>query len=341
MACSSARGGLRDLLDAPQAQEVKRDPTLKLAFLRGIATFFLDFFDQWYPKSPWADRLRPARGQPRHRPHGALGRGDLGASRRWAFVPRRFEFAAAGGAARLRPCASEAAAGRGGYPTGSTSASSISCRRTSRWRGDRRVSRAAVGSASACGRWSARLLFAAVSSKSCVASASAPARSTGNAASRISELIPSDGAYAYGAIPTSTRCTSSRRARSIAPSASAAAPDPAACVRARAHRADLRIKSGRAASAPRRGARAHVDRSVHRGGAPGRGPTEEEDTMTLRTVTRLAFGLLAALLRRRLGVRGSGQEAEDRGDSTTTAGPLAGGGSDLHALVAKIMIDHF
>ena len=44
------------LLDAPQAQEVKRDPTLKLAFSGGIATFFLDFLDQWDPKSPWADR---------------------------------------------------------------------------------------------------------------------------------------------------------------------------------------------------------------------------------------------------------------------------------------------
>ncbi len=44
------------LLDVPQAQEVKRDPALKLAFSGGIASFFLDFLDQWDPKSPWADR---------------------------------------------------------------------------------------------------------------------------------------------------------------------------------------------------------------------------------------------------------------------------------------------
>src|SRR5256712_3042006 len=44
------------LLDAPQAQELRRDPTLKLAFSGGIGTFFLDFFDQWDPKSPWHDR---------------------------------------------------------------------------------------------------------------------------------------------------------------------------------------------------------------------------------------------------------------------------------------------
>jgi peptide/nickel transport system substrate-binding protein len=49
------------LLDVPHAQEVKRDPSLKLAFSGGIATFYLDFFDMWDPKSPWADkRVRQA-----------------------------------------------------------------------------------------------------------------------------------------------------------------------------------------------------------------------------------------------------------------------------------------
>src|SRR5216117_3686892 len=44
------------LLDAPMAEEVRRTPTLKVAFSGGIGVFFLDFFDQWDPKSPWADR---------------------------------------------------------------------------------------------------------------------------------------------------------------------------------------------------------------------------------------------------------------------------------------------
>src|SRR6185503_8445545 len=39
------------LLDVPQAEKVKRDPNLKLAFSGGIATFFFDFLDQWDPKS--------------------------------------------------------------------------------------------------------------------------------------------------------------------------------------------------------------------------------------------------------------------------------------------------
>ena len=49
------------LLDGSLAEEVKRDPKLKLAFSGGIGTFYLDFFDMWDPKSPWADqRVRRA-----------------------------------------------------------------------------------------------------------------------------------------------------------------------------------------------------------------------------------------------------------------------------------------
>ncbi|HKC08774.1 MAG TPA: ABC transporter substrate-binding protein, partial [Methylomirabilota bacterium] len=44
------------LLDAPQAQDIKKDPSLKLAFSGGIGTYYLDYLDQWDPKSPWHDR---------------------------------------------------------------------------------------------------------------------------------------------------------------------------------------------------------------------------------------------------------------------------------------------
>src|SRR5262249_40398795 len=44
------------LLDAPMAEELKQDPKFKLAFSGGIGIFFLDFFDQWDPKSPWHDK---------------------------------------------------------------------------------------------------------------------------------------------------------------------------------------------------------------------------------------------------------------------------------------------
>src|SRR3989449_6476774 len=82
------------LLDVPQAEEVRRDPALKLAFSGGIAVFFLDFLDQWDPKSPWADqRVRLAANHAIDRR--ALSEAEtLGASKpAGSIVPRTFEFA--------------------------------------------------------------------------------------------------------------------------------------------------------------------------------------------------------------------------------------------------------
>src|SRR5207253_669696 len=82
------------LLEVPQAQELKRDPNVKLAFSGGIAVFFLDFLDQWDPKSPWADkRVRLAASYALDRQ--ALSDAEtLGASRPAGnFIPRAFDFA--------------------------------------------------------------------------------------------------------------------------------------------------------------------------------------------------------------------------------------------------------
>src|SRR5207237_215239 len=45
------------LLEVPQAQELKRDPNVKLAFSGGIAVFFLDFLDQLPPDVPLAEAI--------------------------------------------------------------------------------------------------------------------------------------------------------------------------------------------------------------------------------------------------------------------------------------------
>jgi peptide/nickel transport system substrate-binding protein len=82
------------LLDAPQALELKRDPALRLAFSGGIGVFFLDFFDQWDPKSPWHDRrVRLAANYAIDRR--ALSESEtLGASKPTGnVIPRTFEFA--------------------------------------------------------------------------------------------------------------------------------------------------------------------------------------------------------------------------------------------------------
>src|SRR5437870_9796746 len=81
------------LLDAPQALEVKRDPALKLAFSGAIGIFYLDFLDQWDPKSPWHDRrVRLAANYALDRR--SLNEAEtLGASRLTGnIVPRTFDF---------------------------------------------------------------------------------------------------------------------------------------------------------------------------------------------------------------------------------------------------------
>ncbi|HTO10930.1 MAG TPA: ABC transporter substrate-binding protein [Candidatus Binatia bacterium] len=42
--------------NGPVAEDIRRTPGLRLAAARTYAVFFLDFVEQWDPKSPWADR---------------------------------------------------------------------------------------------------------------------------------------------------------------------------------------------------------------------------------------------------------------------------------------------
>jgi peptide/nickel transport system substrate-binding protein len=81
-------------LDVPAAEEVKRDPKLRLAFSGGIGAFYLDFLAQWDPKSPWHDtRVRLAANYALDRQ--ALSDAErLGASPPvGSIIPRTFEFA--------------------------------------------------------------------------------------------------------------------------------------------------------------------------------------------------------------------------------------------------------
>ena len=81
-------------LDVPSAEEVKRDPRLQLAFSGGIGSFYLDFLEQWDPKSPWHDtRVRLAANYALDRE--ALSEAErLGASPpAGSIIPRTFEFA--------------------------------------------------------------------------------------------------------------------------------------------------------------------------------------------------------------------------------------------------------
>ncbi len=190
------------LLDVPQAQEIKRDPNLKLAFSGGIAVHFLDFFDQWDPKSPWHDRrVRLAANYAIDRR--ALSEAEtLGASRpTGSIIPRAFEFALPIEPYPYDPAKAKQLLAEAGYPNGFDAgelhqvppyfsmgetiigylgAVGIKLRM-------RPMERAAFFST-----WAAKKLRGV-----CVC----PSALYGNAASRMSELVPSDGPYAYGGYP--------------------------------------------------------------------------------------------------------------------------------------------
>jgi peptide/nickel transport system substrate-binding protein len=190
------------LIDTPMADEIKRDPNLKLVFSGGIGTLYLDFLDMWDPKSPWADRrVRLAANYAIDRK--ALSEAEtLGASRPAGnFVPRTFEFALPIEPYPHDPARARALLAEAGYPNGFDGGEfhqlppyfSLGEAIISYFR--------AVGVRMQMRPMERAAFLAAVQSKKlrgvCVCSSAL----YGNAASRLSEVLPSDGAYAYGGYP--------------------------------------------------------------------------------------------------------------------------------------------
>jgi peptide/nickel transport system substrate-binding protein len=190
------------LLDVPQAQEVKKDPTLKLAFSGGIGIFFLDFLDQWDPKSPWADkRVRLAASHAIDRQ--ALSEAEtLGASKPAGnFIPRSFEFALPIEAAPYNPTRAKQLLAEAGYPNG------FDAGELHQLPPYFSLGEAIVGYLGAAGiklkmRPMERAAYlAAVASKKLKGVCVCTSALYGNAASRMSEVYPSDGSLAYGGYP--------------------------------------------------------------------------------------------------------------------------------------------
>ena len=190
------------LLDAPQALEVKRDPSLKLAFSGGIGTFYLDFFDQWDPKSPWHDRrVRLAASYAIDRR--ALNDAEnLGASRlNGSIVPRSFEFALPLDPHPYDPAKARQLLTEAGYPNGFDAGD------LHPWPPYFSMGEAIGGYLGAVGikvkmRTMERAAFySALGSKKLRGLCLCIVAVYGNAASRISEIVPAEGAYAYGAYP--------------------------------------------------------------------------------------------------------------------------------------------
>ena len=183
------------LLDAPLAQEVKRDPNLKLAFSGGIGTFYLDFLDQWDPKSPWHDRrVRLAASHAIDRK--ALNEAEtLGASRpdrqhRAEELRVRAAARAARPTIRRRPSSSSP---RPAIRTASTPAISTRGRPISRPARRSADYLGAVGHQDAHAHDGARGLLLGAGVEEAEGLCICINAVYGNAASRLSEIVPADG----------------------------------------------------------------------------------------------------------------------------------------------------
>ncbi|MBM3218650.1 MAG: ABC transporter substrate-binding protein [Candidatus Rokubacteria bacterium] len=190
------------LLDVPQAQELRRDPSFKVAFSGGIGIFFLDFLEQWDPKSPWHDkRVRQAASLALDRQ--ALSDAEtLGASKPAGnYVPRTFEFALPLEPDRYDPARAKRLLAEAGYPNG-FDAGELHQLPPYFSLGEAIVNYLqAVGIRMKMRPMERAAYYSALATKKLKGVCVCTSALYGNAASRLSEVIPTDGTYAYGGYP--------------------------------------------------------------------------------------------------------------------------------------------
>jgi len=198
----SGQSDISYVLDGPDAEDIRRDPRLQVVATKHASIFWVEFADQWDPKSPWSDkRLRLAANY-------ALDRKSINEAACLGYcppagviVPRVMDFALQVEPPPYDPQKAKQLLAEAGYPNGLDAGEFVPIP------GFPTVAEAVVNYLNAVGirvriRPMERAAFyAAWRDKKLRGLFLAAVGNSGNAASRIQEFISSKGSFAYGGYP--------------------------------------------------------------------------------------------------------------------------------------------
>jgi peptide/nickel transport system substrate-binding protein len=198
----SGQTDIAAVLDGPDAESVQKDPRLTLVDTRHASIFWIEFADQWDPKSPWNDkRLRQAVNY-------ALDRKTINEAACLGFcppagviVPRVMDFALQVPAPPYDPDKARQLLAEAGYPRGLDAGEFVPIP------GFPTVGEAVLNNLAAVGiRMRMRPMeraafYAAWQEKKLHGLFLVAVGNSGNAASRVESFMYSKGAYAYGGYP--------------------------------------------------------------------------------------------------------------------------------------------
>ncbi len=189
-------------LDGPEAQDLQRDPRLQIVASKHASIFWLEFAEQWDPKSPWHDkRLRLAVNL-------ALNRQQLNEAACLGFcppagviVPRVMDFALQVEAPAYDPKKAKQLLAEAGYPNG------LDAGEFAAIPGFPTLADATMNYLNAVGirmrmkQMERATFYAAWQEKKLRGVFMTAVGNSGNAASRVEGFIQSKGTYAYGGYP--------------------------------------------------------------------------------------------------------------------------------------------
>jgi peptide/nickel transport system substrate-binding protein len=198
----SGEADISYVLDGPDAEDIKRDPRMQVVASKHASIFWIEFADQWDPKSPWHDkRMRQAVNY-------ALDRKRINEAACLGFcppagviVPRVMDFALQVEAPPYDPQKAKQLLAEAGYPNGLDAGEFVGIP------GFPTVAESVVNYLGAVGirvkmRPMERAAFYATwREKKLHGLFLTAVGNSGNAASRVQEFIQSKGSYAYGGYP--------------------------------------------------------------------------------------------------------------------------------------------